>query len=188
MNYRKMIAQLLIVRLEGGEIWKRFSFYRSLVTMGVGGFILFGGKLKQVRDGIRQLQKEAAVPLFISSDLERGLGQQIERGTIFPHAMAIGNGINRSKRADIALLRRSIKVIAEEAKAVGINTIFSPVMDVNTNPRNPIICTRAFSEDPEETAWFGREVISGLQEEGIMRSISPGMETRHRTHTGNCPL
>jgi beta-glucosidase-like glycosyl hydrolase len=168
MNYRKMIAQLLIVRLEGGEIWKRFSFYRSLVTMGVGGFILFGGKLKQVRDGIRQLQKEAAVPLFISSDLERGLGQQIERGTIFPHAMAIGNGINRSKRADIALLRRSIKVIAEEAKAVGINTIFSPVMDVNTNPRNPIICTRAFSEDPEETAWFGREVISGLQEEGII--------------------
>jgi beta-glucosidase-like glycosyl hydrolase len=168
MNDRQKIAQVLIVRLQGEEIRKRFSYYRSLVKMGIGGFILFGGTLKQVRDGIRQLQKESAVPLFISSDLERGLGQQIEGGTLFPHAMAIAHGVNRNKRTDISLLRRSVKVMAEEAKAVGINTIFSPVMDVNTNSRNPIICTRAFSDDPEETAWFGREVIKGLQKEGII--------------------
>jgi len=168
MDNRRKIAQLIIARLNGVDISNKFDYYRSLVEQGIGGFIIFGGRLRDVRDGVREIQKIAEIPLFISSDLERGLGQQIEGGTLFPHAMAIAHAVNRKKMADISLLRRSIKVMAEEAKAVGINTIFSPVMDVNTNPENPIICTRAFSDDPEVTAWFGREFIKGLQKEGII--------------------
>ncbi len=168
MDDSRKIAQIIIARLEGREISKRFSYYRSLVKRGIGGFIIFGGRLKEVRDGIRKLQAEADVPLFIASDLERGLGQQIEGGTLFPHAMAIAHAVNRKKRSDIALLRRSVMVMAEEARVVGINTIFSPVIDVNTNPDNPIICTRAFSDNPEETAWFGREFIKGLQKKGLI--------------------
>lgn len=165
---RKKTAQLVVARLDGKDIKKRFSYYQSLVKKGIGGFIIFGGNVKDVRDGIVKLQKSAAIPLFISSDLERGLGQHVEGGTLFPHAMAIAHAVDRKKKADVGLLRRAIKVMAEEAKAVGINTIFSPVMDVNTNPANPIICTRAFSDKPEEVAWFGKEFIKGLQNEGII--------------------
>ncbi|MBI4825016.1 MAG: hypothetical protein HY807_01150 [Nitrospirae bacterium] len=165
---RKKTAQLIIARLDGNDIKKRFSYYDSLVKKGIGGFIIFGGNAKDVRDGINKLQKAADIPLFISSDLERGLGQHIEGGTLFPHAMAIAHAVNRKKRADVELLRKAIKVMAEEAKVVGINTIFSPVMDVNINPKNPIICTRAFSDKPEEASWFGKEFIKGLQKEGII--------------------
>ncbi len=168
MKNKQIIAQLIIARLNGRDIKRRYSYYHSLVRKGIGGFIIFGGKGRDVRDGIGKLQKSAEIPLFISSDLERGVGQQLEGGTLFPHAMAIANAVNRNRKDDVALLRASIKVFAEEAKAVGINTIFSPVMDVNTNPQNPIICTRAFSEDPEEAAWFGKEFIKGLQKEGII--------------------
>lgn len=168
MDDRRKVAQLIIARLDGSDIKRKFGYYHSLVKQGIGGFIIFGGKARDVRDGIRKLQKSADIPLFISSDLERGLGQQLEGGTLFPHAMAIANAVDRKRKDDVALLRRAIKVMGEEAKALGINTIFSPVMDVNTNPQNPIICTRAFSEKPEETAWFGREFIKGLQREGII--------------------
>jgi beta-glucosidase-like glycosyl hydrolase len=164
----KKIAQLIIARLDGRDINRKFNYYQSLVKKGIGGFIVFGGKLKEVRNGIRKLQSIAEIPLFIASDLEQGLGQHIEGGTLFPPAMAVGQAINPKNKKDIILLRKSINIIAREAKAAGINIIFAPVLDVNTNPQNPIICTRAFSDNPEKVAWFGKEVIRGFQKNGII--------------------
>ncbi|MBI5026682.1 MAG: hypothetical protein HZC12_08185 [Nitrospirae bacterium] len=168
MDIKKKIAQLIIARLDGGQINKKFKYYQSLVKKGIGGFIVFGGEFKEVSKAIKKLQDSAPIPLFISSDLEQGLGQQIKGGTLFPPAMAIAQAINQRNTKDIKLLRRSISIIAQEAKAVGINVIFSPVLDVNTNPENPIICTRAFSDNPEKVAWFGNEFIKGFQRHGLI--------------------
>ncbi len=168
MDKKKKIAQLIIARLDGKDINKKFNYYQSLVKKGIGGFIIFGGKLKEVSAAIKKLQDSAEIPLFIASDLEQGLGQHIEGGTLFPPAMAIGQAINPKNRNDIALLRKSISIIAQEARACGINTIFAPVLDVNTNPKNPIICTRAFSDNPQKVAWFGNEFIKGFQKHGII--------------------
>lgn len=168
MDNTKKIAQLIIARLEGKDIKKRFKYYESLVKKGIGGFIVFGGELKEVRKGIKGLQRKAEIPLFIASDLEQGLGQQIEGGTIFPHAMAIGQAVNPGNSKDVKLLRKSINIIASEAKSAGINVIFSPVLDVNTNPDNPIICTRAFSTKPAKAALFGKEFIKGFQRHGLI--------------------
>ncbi|MDP3298270.1 MAG: glycoside hydrolase family 3 N-terminal domain-containing protein [Thermodesulfovibrionia bacterium] len=165
---RKKIAQLIIARLDGKDIDKKFRYYQSLVKKGIGGFIIFGGKLKEVSRAIKRLQNYTEIPLFIASDLEQGLGQHVEGGTLFPPAMAIGQAINQKNKNDISLLRKSISIIAREAKAAGINTIFSPVLDVNTNPKNPIICTRAFSDSPGKVAWFGSEFIKGFQKHGII--------------------
>jgi len=164
----KKIAQLIIVRINGKDINKKFKYYESLVKKGIGGFIVFGGKSKEISRAIKRLQKNAEIPLFIASDLEQGLGQQIEGGTIFPPAMAIGQAIKPESKDDIRLLRKSIGIIAQEAKATGINIILSPVLDVNTNPRNPIICTRAFSDNPRKVAWFGKEFIKGFQRHGLL--------------------
>jgi len=168
IRQKKKIAQLIIARLDGNDINKKFKYYQSLVKKGIGGFIIFGGKLKAVSRAIRKLQHIAQVPLFIASDLERGLGQQIEGGTLFPPQMAIAQAINRKCKNDIKLLLRAIDIIAKEAKTAGINVIFSPVLDVNTNPNNPIISTRAFSDNPKEVAWFGKEYIKGFQKQGLI--------------------
>ena len=168
MDKKKKIAQLIIARLDGKDINKKFRYYQSLVKKGIGGCIIFGGKLKEVCAAIKKLQDSAEIPLFIASDLEQGLGQHIEGGTLFPPAMSIGQAINPKNRNDIALLRKSISIIAQETKAAGINTIFAPVLDVNTNPKNPIICTRAFSDNPQKVAWFGNEFIKGFQKHGII--------------------
>ena len=165
---KKKIAQLIIARLDGKDIGKRFKHYGSLVKKGIGGFIVFGGDLKEVKKGIKKLQERAEIPLFIGSDLEQGLGQHINGGTLFPPAMAIAQAIDRKNKKDINLLRKTINIIARETRAAGMNTIFSPVLDVNTNPGNPIICTRAFSDNPEKVAWFGNEFIKGFQKHGLI--------------------
>ncbi|MBI5076326.1 MAG: hypothetical protein HZB62_14325 [Nitrospirae bacterium] len=171
--------QFMIPRLNGEEIRKNFSRYRALVRKGIAGFIIFGGDLQTVRTYVRRLQEEAELPLIISSDLERGLGQQLKGGTLFPPAMALGAAYKKlsaisyqrsaggGQRSAINLLRRSFKAVAVEAKYVGINTIFAPVLDINTNPKNPIIAVRAFGEDPAVVSLLGTEMIKALQGSGI---------------------
>ncbi len=168
LDKRGKIAQLIIARLDGKDINKKITYYHSLVRKGIGGFIVFGGKLKEISNAIKRLQDSAEIPLFISSDLEQGLGQQIEGGTLFPTSMAIAEAVDRKNKNDIKLLEKSISIIEQEAWAVGINIIFSPVLDVNTNPENPIICTRAFSDNPGEVIWFGKKFIRGFQEKGLI--------------------
>ena len=107
--------------------------------------------------------------MIIASDLEQGLGQQLEGGTVFPPAMAIASAItplippllrgevkgDRVPSSQLKLLRDIFKAIAIEAKYAGINTIFAPVLDINTNPKNPIISTRAFGESSESVSFSG---------------------------------
>ncbi|GAB4410636.1 MAG: glycoside hydrolase family 3 N-terminal domain-containing protein [Thermodesulfovibrionales bacterium] len=164
VHYRRIIP-----RLDGEEIEDRFDYYLRLVKNGVAGFIIFGGELETVRHVLKRLQYAAGHPLIIASDLEQGLGQQIRGGTIFPPAMAIASAIN-SLGPDVrsSELRNVYRAIAVEARYAGINAILAPVVDINTNPENPIIATRAFGEDPETVSFFGCEMIRVLQENRII--------------------
>jgi len=157
-------SQFLIPRLEGREIESNFAYYRRLVQQGIGGFIIFGGELETVREGVRRLQSEAAIPLIISSDLEQGLGQQLNGGTLFPPAMAMGEAFLK----DPAAVRSAFTQMAREATYAGINVIFAPVLDINVNPDNPIISTRAFGEDLERVSSLGMEMIRAIQAEGVI--------------------
>ena len=164
--------QFIIPRLNGGEIRKNFRHYRSLVKKGVAGFIVFGGELKTLRRYLADLQSGSELPLIIASDLERGLGQQVKGGTLFPPAMALASAVKSNQLSavsgkDLRLLRASFRAVAEEALYAGINTIFAPVLDINTNPKNPIISVRAFGEDPETVSFFGCEMIRAIQGCGI---------------------
>ena len=164
--------QFIIPRLNGGEIRKNFRHYRSMVKKGVAGFIVFGGELKTLRRYLADLQSVSELPLIIASDLERGLGQQVKGGTLFPPAMALASAVkgiqnSKFKIQNLRLLRDSFRAVAEEALYAGINTIFGPVLDINTNPKNPIISVRAFGEDPETVSFFGCEMIRAIQGCGI---------------------
>jgi beta-glucosidase-like glycosyl hydrolase len=157
--------QFMVPRLNGQEIRSRFSYYRSLVRRGIAGFIIFGGDLETVREYVRRLQKESELPLIISSDLERGLGQQLSGGTDFPPPMAIASALRNG--TGLNEIRRSFRAVAEEAAYAGINAVYAPVLDINTNPKNPIIAVRAFGEDERIVSLLGVEMIRSLQKKGI---------------------
>ncbi|TAN38774.1 MAG: hypothetical protein EPN25_13105 [Nitrospirae bacterium] len=164
--------QFIIPRLNGEDIKRDLRKHLSLVRKGIAGFIIFGGRLREVRRLLKHLQEEARLPLIIASDLERGLGQQLRGGTLFPPAMALARAVRPDpskalSQRKLRLLRQAFAAVAGEARYAGINTVLAPVLDINTNPDNPIIGVRAFGEDSDTAGFFGTEMISTLQGNGI---------------------
>ncbi len=155
--------RFLVPRLEGDRIDQGIDHYIDLVRKGVAGFIVFGGEVGTLREGIRRLQAEAELPLIIASDLEQGLGQQVRGGTTFPPAAAVA--MAEASRPGMA--RQIFSCMAREAAHAGINTVFAPVLDVDTNPENPIIATRAFGSEPGVVAELGSLMVSTFREHGV---------------------
>ena len=152
---RERLAQLIIQRVDcvyiGNKDYERKI--KDYVSNNCGGFILFGGEKNKVRHFIKELQSLSKVPLFIASDIECGLARQIEDTTPFPCQMALASALYPD---DHNLLIQMLSVISEECKYMGINMPLIPVLDVNKNPDNPIISTRAFSDDPQIVSWFAK--------------------------------
>lgn len=170
LHEERKFYQLIISRLDGGEVSS--PSYRTrlidLVRKGIGGFIVFGGEQKEIRTFIEALQSQSEIPLFIASDIERGVGQQLRGATYFPGQMALAAAAGRTCPGDRSLLEDSAAAVAREAIDAGINMPLIPVLDVNSNPDNPIICTRAFSDDPEKVARYGKKYIKILEGAGLL--------------------
>lgn len=164
------LYQLIISRLDGEKLSSIQYQERAseLVQKGIGGFILFGGKRDEVKTFINKLQSVSETPLFIASDIERGVGQQIDGAAHFPCQMAVAAAINRNKSADVKILEDAINALSHEAIDIGINMPLIPVMDVNRNPDNPIICTRAFSDNQENVSWYGKTYIKTIENAGLI--------------------
>ena len=152
-------------RLEGARLGdpRYLENIHALIQEGIGGFILFGGTVEHTPRQLQELQFLAGIPLLITSDVERGLGQQLAGGTRFPSQRAVASAVNRRSINDVQLLDKMLDAVRIETRAAGIHAVFSPVVDVNNNPDNPIICTRSFGDVPEIVEWFGSRYISRLQ-------------------------
>ncbi len=134
----------------------------------IGGVILFNGTWPETRDTLVGLQRaalrhEARRPLLVMTDMERGVGQQVSGATMFPHARAFG-ALGDAE----AMTEQFARVSAREALACGVHVTFSPVADVNRNPDNPIIATRAFGEEPERVATLAAAYVRGCRAEGLL--------------------
>ncbi|MGI8619956.1 MAG: glycoside hydrolase family 3 protein [Gemmatimonadaceae bacterium] len=132
------------------------------LELGVGGFALFGGDAAEVAKLTTELRQRSAVPLLIGSDLERGAGQQFRGATGLPPLAAIGH------LDDLEAVRRAAVISAREARAVGVNWIYAPVADVDLEPDNPIIGTRAFGADVGKVARDVAAWIEACQGEGVL--------------------
>jgi beta-N-acetylhexosaminidase len=159
------VAQMVMPRINGDQLGdpRYLMQLREIIKAGIGGFILFGGTLERTPRMIQTLQALAEVPLLIASDVERGLGQQLAGGTRFPNQRAVAAALKRGSRRDLILLNRMLDAVRIETRAAGIHAVFSPVADVNNNPANPIICTRAFGDEPGIVGWFTAQYIKRLQ-------------------------
>jgi len=135
---------------------------RNITEYHVGGYLAFRGEVFSAANLIRQMQEQAKIPLLLTADLEGGAGLVLRGATRFPKAMAIG------ATYDTTSAYQTGRVTAIEARAVGININFYPVVDVNNNPRNPIINIRSFGEDPARVADMARAYIRGSQEQGVL--------------------
>jgi beta-N-acetylhexosaminidase len=170
LTLEKKLYQLIISRLDGYNIHSQDYRERTfnLIEKGIGGFIIFGGRRDEIKDFIQEIQSISEMPLFIASDIECGVGKQIEDTTRFPCQMAMAAAIDKKDPGNIELLKDALKAVACESVDVGINMPLIPVLDVNQNPDNPIICTRAFSNNPEDVAWFGSWYIKELEDIGLV--------------------
>jgi beta-N-acetylhexosaminidase len=121
------------------------------------------------------LQSLARVPLLISADLEAGMGMRFTDATWWPPAMAI------AATGDPSFAEEQGRATAREALAIGVNHIFAPVADVNVDPRNPVINTRSFGEDPHEVARYVAAFVRGVQSEGCLATAKhfPGHGDTH---------
>lgn len=130
----------------------------------IGGLCLFNGDRIRTPQTITRLQSISRYPLLIGTDMERGVGQQLRGATVFPHAMAF----QATGEEDEILLEASARAAAKEALAAGLHISFSPVADVNSNPRNPIISTRAFGTTAETVSRLCSAYIRGCNGEGML--------------------
>ena len=159
------VAQMVMPRLDGEKLGdaRYLPQVHALIREGIGGFILFGGSVERTPGQLQGLQELSEIPLLIASDVERGLGQQLAGGTRFPSQRAVASAINRRSKKDVDLLNCMLDAVRIETRAAGIHAVFSPVLDINNNADNPIICTRAFGDEPEVVEWFGSQYIKRLQ-------------------------
>ncbi len=129
----------------------------------VGGFIISVGTPREFADKVNALQRNAAVPLIFVTDLESGPGMRLEgTGTDFPPVMGLAATGSDSLAFAVG------RVIGREGRAVGLALTLSPVLDVNSNPQNPIINTRAFGEDPATVGRFAADYVRGVHAGGLL--------------------
>lgn len=133
---------------------------RHIVEFHVGGYHAFGGDPVALAALLNRMQRLAKIPLLITADLEGGPGYQFRGATRLPRAMALG------ATGSDELAYRAGQITAIEGRALGIHVNFYPVLDVNNNPRNPIINIRSFGEDVALVSRLGQAYIRGAQENG----------------------
>ena len=131
-----------------------------LVKGGIGGVCFFQGNVYELPSLVNSLQNEAKVPLLMSADYEHGVGQQVSGATPLPTNMAVG----ATGSEDLA--RRKGRVTAVESRALGVPWVLAPVVDLQSNPKNPIINTRAFGEDVDLVTRLARAFAQGVREGG----------------------
>ncbi len=183
MTLEEKVGQLFIadfVAIYSHEESENFArIKRQIKDYHVGGIILAGGGVYDIALMTNELQRLSKTPLIVAADLEAGLGfwhpwrfvkgraPDLPKfvsggGTVFPGNMALGATGSEEYAYEVG------KVTGEEARAVGIHWPYAPVIDVNNNPKNPIVNTRSFGEDPELVARLGAAFIRGCQDAGAL--------------------
>jgi beta-N-acetylhexosaminidase len=173
LNLDEKIGQLFVVDARGGGSLEELS--RHVRENHVGGVIWFQSTTAEAARVNAHLQTLARVPLLISADLEAGMGMRFTDATWWPPAMAI------AATGDPSLAEEQGRATAAEALRIGVNHILAPVADVNVDPRNPVINTRSFGEDPLEVACYVAAFVRGVQSEGCLATAKhfPGHGDTH---------
>src|SRR5206468_252342 len=161
---RRQIGQLLIAGFNGQQIPAEL---RSLAKeFGLGGVILFARNIAEPEQ-VAEVAFDAGrltpdLPPWVSVDQEGGRVARLKAPfTEWPPMATLG------RSGDVTLAERFARALASELKAVGITLDYAPVLDIHTNPKNPVIGDRALAETADGVARFGSAIVRALQGEGL---------------------
>lgn len=187
MSIEQKVGQLMVVGFDGTRV---NADLRTIITRHfVGGVTLFARNIESPRQLARltnDLQKltretEHRIPLYVAADQEGGWVARLKTGaTVLPGNMALGAA------GSAELAEEAGRITALELAAVGVNLNFAPVVDVNSNPHNPVIDRRSYGEYPDLVARLGSAYIKGLQRNGVLATAKhfPGHgDTTVDSHT-----
>lgn len=166
LSQDQKLGQLFIVALYTNKGENYISNVRSIVEQEqIGGLILMQDDAAREINLVNEFQSKSKVPLMIGMDAEWGLFQRIAAAHKFPWAMTLG------AIQDKNLITQMAAKIAEDSKRMGINWDFAPVVDVNTNPDNPIIGNRSFGSEVQNVVNSALAYSIGLQDNRILAAI-----------------
>ncbi len=167
MTVKQMLGQKLIFGFHGTELSEEFK--QLIREYKIGNVILFLRNVKSARQ-LRRLCGEiqklilevTGIPAFIVIDQEGGMVSRLPADAVnVPGAMAI------SATDDPENARIAAEITIRQLKGLGVNFNMAPVLDVNTNPANPVIGVRSFSDDPQKAALFGEAAVRAYENSGI---------------------
>jgi beta-glucosidase len=182
LSLPELVAQMFVVRASGFlfdrqiryPAWEpttdKLRYY--VEKLGVGGVILAGGSAVELAVRSQQLQSWAKcyqrVPLLLAADIEEGVGQRFAGATWFGPPMAIAEiALQNPTKAD-RYAQQMGSATAIEARAIGLNWVLAPVVDVNNNPDNPVINVRAFGETSEIVSKLSSAFIRGASAHPVL--------------------
>lgn len=162
MSFDERVGQLFMVAAYSNKDAAHERGVDKLITdYKIGGLIFFqGGPVRQARLTNRY-QAKSKLPLFIGIDAEWGLSMRLDSTYRYPWNMTLG------AVQDMKLIEKMGQQMAIQAKRMGIHFNFAPVLDINTNPSNPIIGNRSFGEDKYMVTERASALMRGIQSQGV---------------------
>jgi beta-N-acetylhexosaminidase len=166
LSLRQKISQMMVYSMSLDYMPAESARWREIEDLlhsdGIGFIHVWGGETASALTLLNDMQSKSRVPIMVQADLEYGVQQRFGAGTQIPWPMAI------TATGDPQLAFEAGRITAEEGRALGIHLALAPVVDVNNNPSNPIINTRAFSEDPDEVSRYAISFMQGLHSQGML--------------------
>lgn len=168
VSIRKKIGQMFMIGFQGTALSEELK--EIITNYGIGGVIIFSRNIEspaQIKDLINSIQKlsiqKNQIPLFVSIDQEGGRVFRLKP----PFRQYPSYGKLRRAGSEELVMSNAL-AMAEELIEIGVNMNMAPVLDVNTNPQNPIIGDRSFSSDPDTVSRLGTCIIKTFKEKGII--------------------
>ena len=163
-EFERLAKKVTDLHIGGIHIFGGSEKSTSALLNDTGGSVILGQPIAAASI-LNRLQALSKIPMLNTGDFEAGLGFRIEGATLFPRAMAFGAA------GDAQLAFEAARITAVESRAIGVHLDFSPIADVNNNPRNPVINTRSFGEVPDAVGKLASAYIRGLHAGGMMATL-----------------
>ncbi|GHU66686.1 beta-N-acetylglucosaminidase [Bacteroidia bacterium] len=162
MNTDEKIGQLFMLIIDPAPSWNP-RVLKNIREQKIGGLLFSSGKLTDLANSLNLYQSESRIPLFVSADAEWGLAMRLKQDTPrFPKNMMLGAIQNNE------LLRLYGEEMGRECRELGIQINFAPVVDINSNPANPVIGTRSFGENRQLVIEKALAYSHGVEKMNVM--------------------
>ncbi|WP_026849836.1 glycoside hydrolase family 3 protein [Gemmatimonas phototrophica] len=178
LTMRQKVAQMVWVWTLGDytavDAPGYLAIEKQISELELGGIIVSVGGPMDIATKVNALQRSAKLPLLVGADLETGAAFRARGGWFLPNAIELGGATSFPYQMGIGATRdpklayEMGRVTAQEGRAMGIHMAFAPVLDVNNNPKNPVISARSFGEDASLVAEMGTALVRGIQEHGML--------------------